>query len=102
MGTEYLDVAIELGVPQERINILVAKQRASQLGCKSEGVYSLEKVGRTSRIALEAAVRHAARPKDDPAHLEVPIAATYKLAEVAAAYEELKKRRAHGKIVLLM
>jgi NADPH:quinone reductase-like Zn-dependent oxidoreductase len=33
--------------------------------------------------------------------LEVPIAATYPLDEVRAAYTELEKGHTHGKIVLL-
>ncbi|KAA2265837.1 zinc-binding dehydrogenase [Solihabitans fulvus] len=37
----------------------------------------------------------------DAGRLEIPIAATYPLAEVQAAYKELEQRHTRGKIVLL-
>jgi NADPH:quinone reductase-like Zn-dependent oxidoreductase len=90
-GPAYVQLAIDLGVPPPRIDTIAAFAKAAEVGAKTDG----SAVG-TSREALTELAQLAASGR-----LEVPIAATYPLDEVRAAYAELAQGHTHGKIVLI-
>jgi NADPH:quinone reductase-like Zn-dependent oxidoreductase len=90
-GIGYVDLAIELGVAPERIDTLIDHAAAGRHGAKTEG--DLE--GGRPEVLAELAGLVAS------GQLEVPIAATYPLAEVRDAYRELERRHTLGKIVLV-
>jgi NADPH:quinone reductase-like Zn-dependent oxidoreductase len=91
-GGGYVEMAInELGVPAERINTIADFDAIARLGVNGQGSHA---VG-TREILAELAELAAA------GELEIPIANTYPLSDVRAAFEELSTRSTHGKIVLL-
>jgi NADPH:quinone reductase len=90
-GPEYIDLAIALGVPAERIDTVIAFERAAQVGAKTDG----SSVGTTAEVMSRLADMLAA------GQLEIPIAATYPLERVQDAYAELERRHTRGKIVLI-
>lgn len=90
-GPDYVHLAVELGVPKDRIDTIIAFQAAQELGVKAEG----SSVATTREVLAEMA-EHVASGR-----IELPIAATYPLAEVQAAYTELERRHTRGKIVLI-
>jgi NADPH2:quinone reductase len=90
-GPEYLDVAVELGVPRERINTIVPGPRVRELGVQGRGGAETS----TPEILLGLAQLAAVGA------LDVPIAATYPLEKVADAFAELEQGHTRGKIVLI-
>lgn len=89
-GADYVNLAHELAVPTKRINTVVDFQaavdgRASIAGTNDAG----------GAAGLQRLVDLVAKGE-----LEIPVAATYPLADVRAAYRRLAERRTHGKIVL--
>ncbi len=90
-GKGYVDLAIELGIPVERINTIADFAAVERLGVHAEGTHTV------ARIEV---LREIARLLADGS-LEVPIARTYPLGDVREAYKELAQRKTHGKIVLL-
>lgn len=90
-GEEYVRLAIELGVERDRIETIIAFQLAEETGVKSEG----SAAAANSDVLAELADLVAS------GNIIVPIAATYPLNEVQAAYEHLEKRHTRGKIVLV-
>lgn len=91
-GGGYVDLALELGVPKERIDTIIDWAAAQRAGTKMEGVAAAEDPAAVlAELADLAAV----------AELMVPIARTYPLDQVRDAYAELEKRHTRGKIVLL-
>jgi NADPH:quinone reductase-like Zn-dependent oxidoreductase len=90
-GDGYVDLAIELGVERDRINTLTDRAAAARTGVKTEGM-----AGSANAAILEELVELIAA-----GDLDVPIAATYPLAEVRAAYRTLMQRHTRGKIVLV-
>jgi NADPH:quinone reductase-like Zn-dependent oxidoreductase len=89
-GGGYLDLAVELGVPAERMNTIIDFEAARRLGTKTLGTHAIASAERLAELARLAA----------DAELEVPIAHTFPLDEVRAAFELLSERHTHGKIVL--
>jgi NADPH:quinone reductase-like Zn-dependent oxidoreductase len=89
-GPPYVDMAITLGVPPERIDTVVDWKRAGEVGAKTDG----NAVGGTAAVMAELA------DLIDRGELTVPIAATFPLTEVAAAFELLATGHTRGKIVL--
>jgi NADPH:quinone reductase-like Zn-dependent oxidoreductase len=90
-GNGYVDLALELGVAPDRINTIVDRAAAARTGAKTAGSFegsSAEVLGELAKLVATG-------------ELEVPIAATYPLAEVRAAYRELMQRHTRGKIVLI-
>jgi NADPH:quinone reductase-like Zn-dependent oxidoreductase len=90
-GSGYVKLAIDLGVPGDRINTIADFPAIRQYGVKSEGTSSsasAERLGELAQLVAGGAI-------------EVPIAHTYPLDQVRAAYEELAHRHTHGKIVLV-
>jgi NADPH:quinone reductase-like Zn-dependent oxidoreductase len=90
-GDGYVKLAIELGVASDRINTIIDFGAAQQYGVKTEG----------SQAALNATVLAELAGLVDARQLEVPIAATFPLADVHAAFKLLEQGHTRGKIVLL-
>jgi NADPH:quinone reductase len=91
-GPEYIDLALQLGVAKDRINTIAAFAAAKQHGVKSDGSQSPPDV---AAVLAEMAELVASGT------ITVPIAATYPLDDVRAAYTELAAGHTHGKIVLI-
>jgi NADPH:quinone reductase len=90
-GPEYIDLALELGVPAPKIETIISYERAAEVGAKSEGssdATSPEILGEMAELVATGKI-------------EVPIAATYPLDEVREAFEQLEDRHTLGKIVLI-
>ena len=90
-GSGYVDLAIELGVPLQRINTIADFAAIERLGGRGEGTHAVA----TAEILSEIAELVASGA------IEIPIAKTYPLSEVRAAFEDLARRKTHGKIVLI-
>jgi len=90
-GPDYIDLAVDLGVPPERIDTIISFQKAGEVGAKTEGSMDAS----TPEVLAEMADLIATGA------IEFDIAATYPLDRVADAFEELERRHTHGKIVLL-
>jgi NADPH:quinone reductase-like Zn-dependent oxidoreductase len=91
-GGDYVEVALnELGVDPARIDTITRFDAVAKYGVKAEG----NAVGASAGTLSELAGLVAA------GELEVPIAATYPLAQVRDAFAELAKGHTRGKIVLL-
>lgn len=90
-GPEYLELAVELGIVPARIETIISFAKAAEVGAKTEGSGD----GTSTAVLSEIAKLVAS------GRVELPIAATYALADVRAAYDELEKRHTHGKIVLI-
>jgi NADPH:quinone reductase-like Zn-dependent oxidoreductase len=89
-GSGYVDLALSLGVPMERINTVVDYQAAREKGVKALGTRDAGGAPALRRLADFVA----------SGELVVPIAATYPLAEVRAAYGALAESRPFGRVVL--
>ncbi|WP_308159163.1 NADP-dependent oxidoreductase [Curtobacterium sp. ISL-83] len=90
-GPEYVHLAVELGIPVDRIETVIAFEVAQEIGAKASG--SADTADPEILGALAAQVADGS--------IEVPIAATYPLERVQDAYEELEQRHTRGKIVLV-
>lgn len=90
-GEGYVKLAIELGIAPNRIDTIIDFAAARQYGAKAEG----------SQAALNAAVLAELAGLIAAAELEVPIAATFPLADVRTAFKLLEQGHTRGKIVLL-
>jgi NADPH:quinone reductase-like Zn-dependent oxidoreductase len=89
-GDGYVKLAIELDVPRERINTIIDFAAAQQYGVKTEGSAAAKNAEVLAELAELAA----------SGRLDVPIAKTFPLGEVGAAFMELEKGHTRGKIVL--
>jgi NADPH:quinone reductase-like Zn-dependent oxidoreductase len=89
-GAEYVDLAIELGVPVDRIDTIINFDAVEKYGVKAEG----NAAAGTIDVLAELADLTAAGT------IQVPIAATYPLDKVQEAFSELEQRHTRGKIVL--
>ena len=90
-GDGYVDLAIELGVERDRVDTIIDRAGAARTGVKNEGME-----GSANVKVLEELVGLVAA-----GDLDVPIAETYPLSEVRAAYRTLMRRHTRGKIVLV-
>jgi len=90
-GPEYIDLALALGVPPDRIDTITSFERAAEVGAHTEG----SAAGSTPEV-MSALAELAADGR-----LEVPIAATFPLDRVQDAFAELEQRHTRGKIVLI-
>jgi len=90
-GQETIEVAIELGVNPKRINTIVYFEGAAKYGISTVGGggKKSEDLARLARLVADGTI-------------VLPIAATYPLAEVRTAYEQLETRHLRGKIVLTL
>ncbi|SFS92122.1 NADP-dependent oxidoreductase [Mucilaginibacter polytrichastri] len=90
-GKGYVDLALELGVPADRINTIIDFEAAQKHGVKTEGSAKAA----TAEVLAELAGLLAS------GKLEITVANTYPLDKVRDAYAELEQRHTHGKIVLI-
>ncbi|MFT4212067.1 MAG: NADP-dependent oxidoreductase [Microbacterium sp.] len=89
-GRDALDAGVQLGVPADRMVAIAAYAAVDELG-----VHNAERAARTPENLLELA--------DDvvAGRLVFPVAATYPLDEVVAAFTAVDGSHAPGKIVVL-
>lgn len=90
-GGGYVELAIELGVPPDRIDTIMDWVAAERHGTKTDG----NMVGARPEVLSELA------QLVDEGRLDVPIARVYPLDEVREAYREVERRHTLGKIVLV-
>jgi NADPH:quinone reductase-like Zn-dependent oxidoreductase len=90
-GDGYVDVAVSLGVPSDRINTIIDFAAAAKHGTKTDG----------NSAAANADVLRELAALIAEGKLEIPIAGTYRLDDVREAYRELEQRHTRGKIVLV-
>ena len=98
VGTdEALDVSLALVADRSRIATIAAGRRGLELGVKALGAGPGSDPGTeirgAARLELVRLVEEGA--------IEIRVAATYPLADAAAAHRELASGHTHGKIVLL-
>lgn len=90
-GPEYIDLALELDLPPERIATIISFERAAEIGARtvrSGDVTSPEVLSEMADLVASG-------------EIEVPIASTHPLEDVRAAFAELERRHTRGKIVLV-
>ncbi|MGK3204297.1 zinc-binding dehydrogenase [Amycolatopsis sp. MEPSY49] len=90
VGSGYVRLALDLGVPPERITTAVDYQAAKEHGIAAKGTMD---AGGLPALRMLAGLAAAG-------DLDIPIAATYPLAEVKAAYTTLAEHRPFGRVVL--
>jgi NADPH:quinone reductase len=90
-GPQYIELAIDLGIPPGRIESIISFEKAQEVGAKVEGSGDAS----TTEVLSEVAGLVASGA------IEVPIAATFRFEEVRDAYAELEERHTRGKIVLI-
>jgi NADPH:quinone reductase-like Zn-dependent oxidoreductase len=90
-GADYVQLALELGVKPSRVDTIVNFGAVQEYGVKAEG----NAAGASASVLAELAALIAA------GQLEVPVAATFPLTEVRAAYRRLAEGHIRGKIVLV-
>lgn len=90
-GGGYVDLAIELGVPPQRVNTLIDYQSAQRVGASTQGTHAIASAPLLAELVGMVA----------DGSLELPIARTYPLDQVREAYRELEARHTRGKIVLI-
>jgi NADPH:quinone reductase-like Zn-dependent oxidoreductase len=91
-GGDYVELALnDLGVRPERVDSVTRFEAAAKYGIKTDGSTAGARAATLEELAQLAAAKE----------LEIPLAATYPLAEVRAAYTELAKGHTRGKIVLM-
>jgi NADPH:quinone reductase-like Zn-dependent oxidoreductase len=88
-GPEYVQLAADLGIPRDRIETIISRQKAEELGTKAEGS------GDASTVEVLTEMAHLVAS----GAIEIPIAATYPLDRVQDAFRLLDQRHTRGKIV---
>jgi len=92
IGGGYVELALELGVAPDRIDTIAQFDAIEKYGVKGDGSMA----GSSAAVLAELAGLIA------DGDLEIPVAATFPLDQVRAAYTELASGHVHGKIVLTM
>jgi len=90
-GADYVELALDLGVATERIDTIINFAAAEKHGVKTDG----NAVGGNTEVLSELTTLVG------KGLLEIPIAATYALDDIQAAFRELERRHTLGKIVLV-
>lgn len=90
-GGGYVDTALELGVPADRINTIIDFDAVQRHGVHASGTSDAASAENLSALAALAA----------DGDLEVAVAATYPLDEVREAFRRVEQRHTRGKIVLV-
>jgi NADPH:quinone reductase-like Zn-dependent oxidoreductase len=92
-GGDYVEMALnDLKVSPERVDTIVRFDAAAKYGVKVDG----NAVGASAATLSELATLAAAKD------VEIPLAHTYPLDDVRAAYTQLAKGHVRGKIVLIV
>jgi NADPH:quinone reductase-like Zn-dependent oxidoreductase len=92
IGGGYVELALDLGVAPARIDTIAQFDAIEKYGVKGDG----SAAGSSAAVLAELAGLIA------DGELEIPVAATFPLDQVRAAYTELASGHVHGKIVLTM
>jgi NADPH:quinone reductase-like Zn-dependent oxidoreductase len=93
VGGDYVELAVnDLGVPPSRIDTIADFDAIAKYGVKGDG----NGAGASAGVLAELAGLIA------DGELDFPVAATFPLDQVRAAYTELASGHVHGKIVLTM
>jgi NADPH:quinone reductase len=90
-GPDYVRLALDLGVAKDRIDTIIAFALAEEVGVKAERnafASTAEALGEVATLVASG-------------QIQVPIADTFPLDQVQAAFTELEKRHSRGKIVLI-
>ncbi|MBO0876642.1 MAG: NADP-dependent oxidoreductase [Pseudonocardia sp.] len=90
-GPQYIQLAADLGISPSRIETIISFDKAGEIGAKAEG-----SADASNREVLAEMAELAATGQ-----IEIPLAATYPLDQVADAFTRLERRHTRGKIVLL-
>ena len=90
-GKGYVDLAVKLGIPNNRINTII--------DFEAVGKYKVKSVG--SAAAANAAALGELAEMISTGKIEFIIAKTYPLAQVKEAFKDLEQQHTHGKIVLI-
>lgn len=91
-GGDYVELALnDLKVSPQRVDTIVRFDAAAKYGVKVDGNAAGASAATLSELAALAAAKE----------LEVPLAQTFPLGEVRAAYAQLAKGHVRGKIVLI-
>jgi NADPH2:quinone reductase len=90
-GPDYVQLAADLGIAHDRIETIIARQKAQELGTRNAGSVDAS----TVEVLTEMAGLVASGA------IEVPIAATYPMDRVREAFRQLEQRHTRGKIVLI-
>jgi NADPH:quinone reductase-like Zn-dependent oxidoreductase len=88
-GHGSVDLALALGIAPARTNTIIDFEAAQRVGVSTQGSHQ---VGTAGHLAEQAALVATGQ-------IEVPIAATFPLDQVQAAYEQLAGGHARGKLV---
>jgi NADPH:quinone reductase-like Zn-dependent oxidoreductase len=91
-GGGYVDLAVSLDVPADRIDTITDWAAAGRAGARTDGLATAD-----DPAAVLAELAQLAASGD----LEVPIARAYPLEQVQDAFTELEERHTLGKIVLI-
>jgi NADPH:quinone reductase-like Zn-dependent oxidoreductase len=90
-GPQYVDLAVLLDIQPDRIETIISRAKAQEVGAKTEGSGDAS----STEVLTEMADLVAS------GEIEIPIASTYPLERVSDAFAELEKRHTRGKIVLI-
>lgn len=90
-GPQYVQLALDLGLPPQRIETIASFEKAAEVGAKIEGSADAT----TTDVLAEMADLVAS------GRIELPIAGTYPLDQVRDAFAVLEERHTRGKIVLI-
>lgn len=90
-GPEYVQLAVDLGIPPDRIETIISREKAAEVGAKVEGSGDASTTDVLSEMAELVAT----------GQIEIPIAASFPLQDVREAFARLEDRHTHGKIVLI-
>jgi NADPH:quinone reductase-like Zn-dependent oxidoreductase len=91
-GQGYVELAVrELGVSPKRVNTIIDFGAVEKFGIQSVGSAAAANAGVLAELAALIV----------DGKLEIPIAASYKLAAVRDAFRDLEQRHTRGKIVLV-
>ena len=91
VGNGYVDLALDLGISEERIDTIVDFPATQKYGVKFEGGAAAASAATLAELAEAIAA----------GELVVPIQSTYPLDAVRAAFTELESGHTMGKIVLI-
>ncbi|MGZ4221981.1 MAG: NADP-dependent oxidoreductase [Solirubrobacteraceae bacterium] len=90
VGSDYVQLALDLGVRPERVDTIVDFGAGQKYGVKTEGTAAAANAGVLAELAALI----------DEGRLDVPIARVYPLEQVREAFRELEQGHTRGKIVL--